>query len=318
MTPYIGNGPYCYANATAMLLAASVEAAKDGSAGGETVAPGVIECLTGVGIGARWLGGSREIYFSIVPPDIGVARAFKLLGIDVVEEEGADRGDGGPPFARLRARLAEGPVMIGPLDMGHLPYFPNHRALTGADHYVLVTAMDDAGVRLHDPYGYPNLHLAFADLGPAWEARAVAYRRAPYRSWTRPLQRARPALDTLRRGAMRAYRETVTAMDPPSGAVRAGPAAFAAAAEYLRGADGAALLGLLTGFGLPLGARRAHDMALFLAPADAALAAIKRRQSEAFIDGYRVAVADDRAAVAESILAIGALDSAFAERLRAP
>jgi len=39
MVPYIGNGPYCYANATAMLLASI----------GENVPPSQIEVLTGQG-----------------------------------------------------------------------------------------------------------------------------------------------------------------------------------------------------------------------------------------------------------------------------
>ena len=41
---YIGNGHYCYANVTAMLLASV----------GETVPPGQVEVLSGAGLGAAW------------------------------------------------------------------------------------------------------------------------------------------------------------------------------------------------------------------------------------------------------------------------
>jgi len=302
--PYIGNGPYCYANTVAVLLASH----------GFAVPAELIECLTGVGIGARWWLAEREIYFSLVPPDVGVSRALERLGFSVTERSG-NAGDP-PPFDALREALEQGPVALGPLDMGHLTYHPNASGCAGADHFVLLTALGDDHARLHDPNGYANVRITLDDLGQAWEAGRIAYRREPYRSWALPRRVHVPGDETLRAATLAACRDSYAAADAvPADRGLSGPDAFAAAAEHLRAGAAGGLLGLLTAFGLPLGARRAQDLSLFPQSADRQLAEIKRHQSEAFIDGYRHALAKDPTATADSLLAIGALDEAFCERL---
>jgi hypothetical protein len=307
MSPYIGNAPYCYANAAAMLLASAAT----------SVDPATIECLTAVGLGARWWIEQKEIYFSLEPPDLRIGRALGLLGFEV--EQGSGVESSAPPFDRLRAAVAEGPVMLGPLDMGHLTYFPDCAALSGADHYVLLNELSADAARLHDPYGYPNVRLGLDDLGKAWEAAAISYRRAPYQWWSNPVRRREPSRNELRSGALGAFREVYQARGhaPAEAPYRAGPGAFEAAARHVRGGKAEPLLALLRVFGLPLGARRAHDLAGFLEPQNAALAAIKRDQALAFIDGYGRLVDGDHGAVAEAIREIGALDAAFEEQLSA-
>lgn len=304
--PYIGNGPYCYANSAAMLLASH----------GFSVPTASIECLTGVGIGARWWLTEREIYFSLTPPDVGLGAALGRLGFSITECCGT-AGDP-PPFEALRAALTQGPVALGPLDMGHLTYRPNAQACAGADHFVLLTELTDDYARLHDPDGYANVRISLDDLGQAWEAGRVTYHRAPYRSWAAPQRDHVPSDEALRTAMLINCRESYDAADAvPADRALNGPAAFAAAADHLRGGNANGLLTLLTVFGLPLGARRAQDLSLFLWPADRQLAEIKQSQSEAFIDGYRHALDKDAAATADSLLAIGELDEAFRERLMA-
>ena len=302
--PYIGNGPYCYANSAAMLLASH----------GFSLPAALIECLTAVGIGARWWLAEREIYFSLVPPDVGLSAAFDRLGFSITERRGSASEP--PPFDRLRDALAQGPVALGPLDMGHLTYRPNAQACAGADHFVLLVGLTDDHARLHDPDGYANVRISLDDLGQAWEAGRIAYRREPYRSWTAPRRDRAPNDDALRTATLAACRESYATADavPPDRAA-SGPDAFAAAANHLRGGDADGLLTLLTVFGLPLGARRAQDLSILLRPADRQLAEIKQRQSEAFIDGYRHALDKNAATAADSLLAIGELDEAFRERL---
>ncbi len=78
MIHYIGNGPYCYANATAMLLG-TIE---------EHISPSRIEVLTGVGLGAFWLGDAKLIFFSNLgtAPDIGISKALELVGFNYIEK----------------------------------------------------------------------------------------------------------------------------------------------------------------------------------------------------------------------------------------
>ena len=96
MISYIGNGDYCYANATAMLLAAN----------GEKIAPSRIEVLCGVGLGAFWIEGADLIFFSglATPPDKGISQALILLGFGCTEKWSQEATP--PPFEGLRSDLA--------------------------------------------------------------------------------------------------------------------------------------------------------------------------------------------------------------------
>ena len=302
MAPYVGSAEYCYAHSAAMLLASA----------GHRVDPALFECVSGVGLGARWWIEAKEVYFSLRPPDLGTSDAFARLGYAVEESTGE------PDFDALRDELEAAPLMIGPLDMGWLRYLPNAELAHGADHYVLLVNLSGDQARLHDPKGYPNVILSREHLSKAWEAEAVSYRRAPYRRWANPQQRAEPSLDRLREETIAVFRtiyREAAAEARQRADVLLGPAAYEAAADHLRNGDANALLHLLKIFCLPLGARRAHDLAAFLEPAAPALAEIKHDQALAFIDGYREALANEPRAVAASVLRIGELDAAFESAL---
>lgn len=301
MAPYVGSAEYCYAHSAAMLLASA----------GHAVEPGLFENVTGVGLGARWWTEAKELYFSLQPPDLGTSAAFARLGYAVEEDTGA------PDMAALRVELRSAPVMIGPLDMGWLRYLPNAALAHGADHYVLLVSLAEDHARLHDPKGYPNVRLSLDHLDRAWAAEAVSYRRAPYRRWARPSRRAEPSGDQVRRDTLEAFRRVYAdARETPEGdGWVAGLAAYESAADYLRRNDAEELLHLFRIFCLPLGARRAHDLAAFLESAEPALAEIKRAQALAFIDAYREALANEPRAVGTSVLRIGELDAAFEEAL---
>lgn len=97
---YHGSVPYCYANSVAMLL----------SVRGEHVYPGLVEVLTGVGLGAVQAPDGRT-FLSTTPDNVpvGVSRALELLGFAVTTATGpADA----PPGELLAADLATGPVML--------------------------------------------------------------------------------------------------------------------------------------------------------------------------------------------------------------
>jgi hypothetical protein len=151
---FIGNGAYCYTNGLAMLLASA----------GARWDPSILECLTAVGLGARWWRREEMIYFSLLPPDRGVSLALDALGVTVEE---------------MAAEAAGRPLS------------PRH---------------------------------------------------------SRPLQ--------------------LTSKKPIQGG----------------------LVGQLINFGLPLSALRAHDLAAFLRPGYAELAAVKARQAIAFIDAFSQAL----------------------------
>lgn len=306
ITPFVGSAEYCYANSAAMLLASI----------GEAIHPATIECMTAVGAGARYWRHDGMLYFSLLPPDIALSRVFRDLGFSV--EEQAYAFDAPMPIENLAETLGHGPALIGPLDMRHLTYLPGHRSAAGADHYVVVTEIDgDRGVFLHDPKGYPDVRLSFEDLEQAWRAEAVSYARQAFRFWSAPRRSEEPDRDELIARCLVAFcRAYAWEAEVPEDTQIVGAAAFERAAARLSDGDAEALTGLLIGFGLPLGARRAHDLAGFLADAAPDLAPpdlirAKHRQARAFMAAYRSLMDAAPLEAALELRRIGDCDEAF-------
>ena len=271
MISYVGNGPYCYANSAAMLLESA----------GESVETRLIEVLSGVGLGAFWVPDSQALFLSGLAsaPDVGLSRSFGLLGFAVVEEAESD-GDT-IPIDALKLQLGNGPVLLGPLDMGELPYRPNASGANGADHFVLALQVEDGAVVVHDPAGYPAMPLGVEALDRAWRADLIAYRRGTYRRWHSPIRVERLGPKQIAEAAIesfsRAYRES-RAMCEPGTVV--GPEAIetlvaAIKSRQLRDPG----LEHLRRFALPLGVRRALDYSWYLGDINPRLVALKSRQA---------------------------------------
>ncbi len=297
MITYIGNGAYCYANATAMLLAAA----------GEHVPPGRIEVLTGVGLGAEMEQTSTTLWFGNLgtAPDSGISKALEILGFEWTEYA---REDGeAAPLDELRAVLADGPVVLGPVDMGYLSYVPYHQQCKGADHFVLAYGMDEDGVHLHDPGGFPHVSLPLDDLALAWRAERVAYRRGAYRSWTAPRRVDRPTEDQIYARALDWFQECYRTTDDIVAGDTYGPwisgsEAILRFADHVRGGEVSPdTRGHLVNFALPLGARRSLDYAAFFDGRAPDLAAHKRRQALLFGRSYTLAVRNDWPGLAETL-----------------
>ena len=84
---------------------------------------------------------------------------------------------------KLETFLSNGPVVLGPLDMGHLTYNPNHTILYGVDHFVTVYGIDHQHLYLHDPAGFACMKVAFNDILEAWKAEGIDYKRGVYSMW---------------------------------------------------------------------------------------------------------------------------------------
>ena len=271
MLGYIGNGPYCYANSGAMLLESV----------GESVEPRLLEVLSGVGLGAFWVAESQTLFLSgwASSPDVGMSRAFGLLGFQVAEV--AESDDAPMPVAALARQLQEGPVMLGPLDMGELPYHPDSRGANGIDHFVLALGVEDGAVVVHDPAGYPAMPIDIEALDRAWRAELIGYRRGAYRRWHSPTRIKKPALEEIAEAAIQsftqAYRDSRATVHP--GTV-VGPEAIEALVATIKDRE-LAQQGLehLRRFALPLGTRRALDFAWFLRDVAPKLADLKSRQA---------------------------------------
>lgn len=277
-----GNVPYCYSNSVAMLL----------SAEGEHVYPGHVEVLTGVGLGAVRVP-EGQTFLSLIPPNAGIDTALELLGCSFSGRSGLD---GSSVEETLRKELATGPIMIGPVDMGRLTYVPWHRQATGSDHYLVAYDIDDDGVFLHDPAGFPCARLGFDDLSRAWQGDTIGYPAPAYQRWAE-IRRVRTPTERATYDA---------AMDHYARIYRAGPGSgdvVRRLADDVRpGRVDQATSGFLSSFTFPLGARRAVDYGAFFADGgDLALAAAKDAQARLLGSCVGMATRDDWAGVAAAL-----------------
>ncbi|MEU6443363.1 hypothetical protein [Streptomyces sp. NPDC047046] len=261
-TPYLGSGPYCYANSLVTLL------------GPGAPSPALVETLTGSAFGFQWIGGHRPFFDALGwDPEQGIDAALRLLGVACARTAG-----GGPDEAlrRLRTALAEGPVLVGPVDMGLLLHQPGTPSTDGGDHYVVALDLDADGlVTFHDPHGHPWATLPAPAFLAAWAAETVPYTEEPYVMRHRFTGRPDPdaALRALLPEAAR-WAAGRTDLPVPPGTL-GGAEGLRALAARLRARelpeDNRALL---VHFGVRVGARRRADAAgclRALAPAAAGI-----------------------------------------------
>lgn len=246
--PYVGNGPYCYTNSLLTVL------------GGEAPTPGIVETLTSSAFGFQLLAGRLPLFDPYGwNPDHGLDQALRLLGYSWrrVTSDSATQA-----LTALRDRVREGPVLIGPVDMGLLAHQPGSDRATGADHFVVALDVTPSDVVFHDPQGHPWARLPHDLFCEAWRAEDIGYAKGRY--------------------AMRVALER----QQPVGVAHALSASLAEAAQWLSGRElpvppgtlGGAeglhrladqvgdrselgVLDMLSRFSIPIGARRRADAA---------------------------------------------------------
>lgn len=249
--PYRGSGPYCYAHSLAMLL------------GSEAPGTDVLETVTGSPFGMQLIGGSLPFFDAFGwDPDLGIGEALDALGWHA---ETASEPDPDVAFARLVESLADGPVLLGPVEMGHLRHQPGMTGPIGADHFLVALAADDESVTAHDPQGYPYARIPRADFAAAWRAETVAYGE-PHTMRTKFVRHTvvedeAAIVASLPRAIKRLSGQNDG--DLPPGTLGNGDAALALATRIGDGPD-AELRGLLIHFVVRLGARRTADAATCL------------------------------------------------------
>lgn len=266
MLPYIGKSEYCYANSIAMVLKGL----------GEDMDPGMIEVMTGMGVGVTWDQSAGMLFFSCSSPDVGITRALTQLGFEF--EEIIKDDPGLDPIPSLIERLNTGPVLLGPLDLGLLPYNPVTRGDGGADHFVVAYGAANGAVYLHDPWGFPCIPLPFAALRSAWQADAIPYRRGYFQSWAVLQRKEWPDLNQLVDRALTLF-DTIYQSARAEAAVT-GPEALGRVGALI---DSHELTdharNFLTHFSVPLACRRALDMAQFLKRVHPEMTGIKIHQA---------------------------------------
>ena len=178
MQMYFGDVSLCYSYSLAMAL----------DAYGYDFKADFLEAIMVMGNGASIVKEDEQhplVFFDNGMPDLSISNSLKILGFDYEDfyvKDGAEV-DLEEIKAKLESFLSNGPVVLGPLDMGHLTYNPNHTILYGVDHFVTVYAVDGQHLYLHDPAGFACMKIAFNDILEAWKAEAIDYKRGAYSMW---------------------------------------------------------------------------------------------------------------------------------------
>ena len=170
MQMYFGDVSLCYSYSLAMAL----------DAYGYEFKAEFLEAIMVMGNGASIVKEDEEhplVFFDNGMPDLSISHSLKILGFDY-ENFYLEEVKG-----KLEMFLSNGPVVLGPLDMGHLTYNPNHTILYGVDHFVTVYALDGQYLYLHDPAGFACMKVTFNDILEAWKAEAIDYKRGAYSMW---------------------------------------------------------------------------------------------------------------------------------------
>ena len=178
MQMYFGDVSLCYSYSLAMAL--------DGY--GYDFKADFLEAIMVMGNGASIVKEDDQhplVFFDNGMPDLSISHSLKILGFDYEDfylKEGAEV-DLEEVKGKLETFLSNGPVVLGPLDMGHLTYNPNHTILYGVDHFVTVYGIDDQYLYLHDPAGFACMKVTFTDIIEAWKAEDIDYKRGSYSMW---------------------------------------------------------------------------------------------------------------------------------------
>ena len=178
MQMYFGDVSLCYSYSLAMVL----------DAYGYDFQANFLEAIMAMGNGASIVKEDEQhplVFFDNGMPDLSISHSLKILGFDYEDfylKDGAEV-DLEEVKRKLETFLSNGPVVLGPLDMGHLTYNPNHTILYGVDHFVTVYGIDEQYLYLHDPAGFACMKVAFSDIIEAWKAEAIDYKRGAYSMW---------------------------------------------------------------------------------------------------------------------------------------
>lgn len=285
--PYAGSGPYCYANSFAMMF------------GANALSIGVVEFATSSAFGMQLVGGTLPFFDPYGwTPEASFNDALAALGW---RSEMLRNDDPQAALLALSTALADGPVWIGPVEMGYLSHQPGMTGPIGADHYLIVAEIDDHSVLMHDPQGYPYARLPISLFLKAWQAETVDY-ASPFtmRSGFRQIERKSERDIIL--SAMPAARRWLAmenAVHVPPGTIGNGEAAEALAEVIERGMDDD-LRGHLIHFAVRVGSRRAADAATCMIKAgyDRAAQILDRQARLIGALQYPLVIRDDATAAA--------------------
>lgn len=305
---YKGNSAYCYSNSLSMLLA-SID---------EQIPPTLIEAIAGVGLGAFSHPDSNICFFSNFEglPDQAISKCLRILGYRFKESASLDPED--LPLETIKEVVKDGPLLLGPLDMGFLKYDPYAEQSSGSDHYVLMYDIDDEKVYLHDPAGYPFVSLKIIDLKTAWRADSIQYKRGYYRYWCVPKRLKTPSSDEIYEKTLLNFKTTYREGEVSAKKMNVlydEQAIIKMANNIREGLLTTREEEVLNSFVFPISARRALDLAKFLEIRSPNLSDTKYKQAKLFGECIVDISGDSRPELTKNVEELAKLEEKFKKEL---
>jgi hypothetical protein len=252
MVPFEGRMSYCLTRSLAMVLAHR----------GYAYPVPWLECVSGEPFGFAYIRDQQQ-FFAIDGYVYHEAGQHLLRTLNFTFSFTGSE-DEASALEALQQALADGPVAVGMLDMGYLTYFPDHESMRGADHAIVVLALQSNQVIVHDPAGFVAVPLPLADFLASWQ-RDV-YTRVPYGLWRIGAQGEPPTEEAIWQRTLARARENLartTETLPDGTRICYGPEGMRLLAADLRAAT-APQLGSLPYFNWRVSAQRCLDSAFYL------------------------------------------------------
>lgn len=160
------------------------------------------ELITTVPFGVRcYPDDPHRLLIPYLDPDVGLDRASRILGLPA-ETRWHKPSAAEAAVARLGRWLRTGPVVLGPVDLGRLPYQWVADTLQGCDHYLVVLGRAPSGAFIvRDPEGFVQAEIDPEGLLDAWRAAEVREGRGSFtlrRLRPRGIADRRPSADIVR------------------------------------------------------------------------------------------------------------------------
>jgi len=141
----------------------------------------LFECHTTVPFGVKCIPDDpNRLIDSFFDPDLGIDRALNTLNIDFEILFQLAGTDGIDAISALRYWCLNGPVVVGPLNMGGLSYYFHSEVFSGMDHYVVVVGFEQNKILISDTEGYGLVFLEINDFLDAWRGDQIVEGRGEF------------------------------------------------------------------------------------------------------------------------------------------
>jgi hypothetical protein len=286
MVPFEGRMSYCLIKSLQMVLAHK---------GYEYPLPW-LECVSGQPFGFVYLRDGKQ-FFALNGYEYHLAGEHLLRTLNFTYSYTGSANDQ-EALDALRQALQDGPVALGMLDMGYLTYSPNHRYAMGSDHAIVVLALNDDHLIVHDPDGFVAVKLPLTDFLESW--RRDVYTGKPYGLWKIGTQNTPPTTEEIWQSTLNRARSNFaqTSQTFPDMQVLYGPKAMIALAEDMRTRRDIPIEGLAY-FCWRVSNQRCFDSAMFLSERLPDAAAIRWEQSLIFGAIQQATMAGQRDEIAD-------------------